>query len=42
MHNKKRLDDKDLESFPGLGPKSKLKLLQIGISRISDLILFLP
>ena len=42
MHNKKRLDDKDLESFPGLGPKSKLKLCQIGISRISDLILFLP
>ena len=38
----KRLDDRDLEGLPGIGPATKTQLNKIGINRISDLILFLP
>ena len=38
----KRLDDKDLEGLPGIGPATRTQLNKIGINRISDLILFLP
>ena len=38
----KRLEDKDLEGLPGIGPATKTQLHKIGIKRISDLILFLP
>ena len=38
----KRLDDKNLEGLPGVGPATKSQLNKIGINRISDLILFLP
>ena len=38
----KRLDDRDLEGLPGIGPATKIQLNKIGINRISDLILFLP
>ena len=42
MITQKRLDDKDLEGLPGVGPATKNQLYKIGIRRISDLILFLP
>ena len=42
MITQKRLDDKDLEGLPGVGPATKNQLYKIGIKRISDLILFLP
>ena len=38
----KRLDDRDLEGLPGIGPATRVQLSKIGINRISDLILFLP
>ena len=38
----KRLDDRNLEGLPGIGPATRVQLSKIGITRISDLILFLP
>ena len=32
----KRLDDRDLEGLPGIGPATKTQLNKIGINRISD------
>ncbi len=37
-----KLDDANLETLPGVGPKTKSQLQSIGIFRITDLILFLP
>ena len=42
MMIKKSLDDHNLENLPSVGPSTRLKLHSIGITRISDLILFLP
>ena len=37
-----KLEDRNLESIPGVGPSTKSKLNSLGIKRITDLILFLP
>tara|TARA_B100000953_G_scaffold77152_1_gene62495 strand:- start:902 stop:2980 length:2079 start_codon:yes stop_codon:yes gene_type:complete len=38
----KKLEDRELESIPGIGPAIKSQLNKIGIHRITDLLLFLP
>ena len=38
----KKLEDRELESIPGIGPAIKSQLHKIGIYRITDLLLFLP
>jgi len=42
MPASKKLEDKELESIPGIGPAIKSQLHKIGIYRITDLLLFLP
>ena len=42
MSVSKKLEDKELESIPGIGPAIKSQLHKIGIHRITDLLLFLP
>ena len=42
MPNHLQLEDSSLETLPGVGKATKIKLHNIGINRITDLILFLP
>ena len=37
-----QLEDNSLETLPGVGEATKTKLHNIGINRITDLILYLP
>ena len=42
MPKQLQLEDNSLETLPGVGEATKLKLHNIGIKRITDLILYLP
>ena len=42
MPKQSQLEDNSLESLPGVGKVTKTKLQSIGISRITDLLLYLP
>ena len=42
MPKQTQLEDNSLETLPGVGEATKLKLHNIGIKRITDLILYLP
>ncbi len=42
MPKQKHLEDNSLETLPGVGKATKIKLQNIGINRITDLLLYLP
>ena len=42
MPKQTQLEDNSLETLPGVGKATKIKLQNIGIKRITDLLLYLP